>query len=385
MQLTKHDPDSEKMLANMDQASYALGQARSIAEIKHVHDIAEAAKRYAKAADLCNEAYVMASVVAADARRKAGEMLMQLEKGQGGRPEKNTCARAQVSEYNEVLHEINLPRFTAAKWQQEARVPDDVYQDIKQNALDNGKELSQRNVLKVVKDIEFEKRQDDFQKPIGNTSTVAVCYHGNCLDYLKTDIPMIDLLLTDPPYAMDYKSGWNDWDKIHNDKRSDTSPLLDEAFKRAKTKLADDAHIYVFGNPNEIETVKPIFTKYFVLKNILIWDRNVIGMGDLKTYGRSYDVIYFGYNKTWKDLNGTRDRDVLEFNRVSPNELTHPTEKPASILEYIIKKSTNEGGNVLDPFAGSCTTLKAANDLGRNAYGSELENKYIPSWILTKA
>ena len=128
--------------------------------------------------------------------------------------------------------------------------------------------------------------------------------------------------------------------------------------------------------------IRPVFEKHFVLKNILIWDRGVIGVGDLATYGRSYDVIYFGYYKDWKNLNGIRDRDVLSFNRMSPGNMTHPTEKPLDVLEYIIKKSSNEGDFVLDPFAGSCSTLRAAKNMGRNAYGFELEEKYVPTWMI---
>jgi site-specific DNA-methyltransferase (adenine-specific) len=237
-----------------------------------------------------------------------------------------------------------------------------------------------REVKKDEKRSNFIDKKNTFEAQSSKTG-MAYCYHGNCLDYLNSDMPKIDLLLSDPPYAIDYKSGWNDWDRIDNDKRSDTLELLDKSFSLAKNKLADDAHIYIFGSPYEIESVKPIFEKYFKLKNILIWDRGVIGMGDLKTFGRSYDVIYFGYNKTWKELSGVRDRDILQYGRVSPGELMHPTEKPIPLLEYLIKKSTNEGDNILDPFAGSCSTLMAATNLGRNSFGSELQSKYIPLWI----
>lgn len=226
------------------------------------------------------------------------------------------------------------------------------------------------------------ERKQAFDAVVTEKNTFATCYNGSCLDYLKQFGGKIDLVLTDPPYAMDYKSGWNDWDKIQGDKRDDTLALLDECFSLMKKNMKPDAHIYVFGNPNEMSAIQPIFERYYKLKNILIWDRRVIGMGDLKTYGRSYDVVYFGYNEEWKDLNGTRDRDILSFNRVSPGELIHPTEKPMDMLKYLIKKSSNEEDVVFDPFAGSCSTLKASHELNRNSYGCELENKYIPKWML---
>lgn len=231
----------------------------------------------------------------------------------------------------------------------------------------------------------FKQKKNEFAKELDISIADSFCYNGSCLDYLQGDsIDKIDLLLTDPPYAMDYKSGWNNWDKIDGDVRGDTVNLLDACFSLCQQKMNDDAHVYVFGNPNEIEYVKPIFERYFNLKNILVWDRQVIGMGDLKSYGRSYDIIYFGYNKEWKDLNGTRERDVLNYKRVSPNELIHPTEKPDDILKYLIKKSSNEGDKVFDPFAGSCSTIRNAFELNRNAYGCELQNKYIPEWMSKK-
>jgi DNA modification methylase len=244
-----------------------------------------------------------------------------------------------------------------------------------------------KEIKKEEKQNNFETNKANFEKEVISTKEYLPKYFiGNSIDVLKKEpINKISLLLSDPPYGMDFKSGFDydkKWDKIDNDKIEDTIPILDSVFYEAKKHLLPNAHIYIFGNPFEIENIKPVFEKYFKLKNILIWDREVIGMGDLKTYGRSYDIILFGYNEKWKDLNGTRDRDILRFNRVAPNNLKHPTEKPLDILEYLIKKSSNEGEYILDPFAGSFTTCEAAMNLNRNSYGIELQNKYLPEWMM---
>jgi len=252
----------------------------------------------------------------------------------------------------------------------------------------------QMSINEAYKEIKKEEKQNNFQinkanfeKEIISTKEYLPKYFiGNSIEVLKKEpLNKISLLLSDPPYGMDFKSGFdydNKWDKIDNDKIEDTISILDSVFYEAKKHLLADAHIYIFGNPFEIENIKPVFERYFKLKNILIWDREVIGMGDLKTYGRSYDIILFGYNEKWKDLKGTRDRDILRFNRIAPNNLKHPTEKPLDILEYLIKKSTNEGEYILDPFAGSFTTCEAAMNLNRNSYGIELQNKYLPKWMI---
>jgi len=56
----------------------------------------------------------------------------------------------------------------------------------------------------------------------------------------------------------------------------------------------------------------------------------------------------------------------------------HPTVKPQALMKYLITLITPKGGTVLDPFAGSGSTLVAANDLGFNYIGIELTPEYIP-------
>jgi len=234
-----------------------------------------------------------------------------------------------------------------------------------------------QDIKKEEKRENFERKKNEFEKEIIPINTEQIIIYGNSIDVLPTlETKIYDLLLTDPPYGMDFKSGWNDKDKIKNDKIEDTIILFENVLKNAVPLLKDDAHFYLFGNIDYLPQIKPIIEKYLNLKNILIWDRKVIGMGDLKTYGFSYDIIYFGYNKFFKELNGTRDRDILSFNRVDPSKNIHPTEKPIELLEYLIKKSTNENDKILEPFAGGGSTLLACKNTNRKATGIEIEEKY---------
>jgi DNA modification methylase len=234
-----------------------------------------------------------------------------------------------------------------------------------------------QEIKKEEKKINFEQKKAEFEKPIEIINTNQVILLGDSIETLPNlQKNSFDLLLSDPPYGMDFKSGWNDKEKIANDKIEDTITLFEDVLKECVPLLKDDAHFYLFGNIDFLPEIKPIIEKYLNLKNILIWDRKVIGMGDLKTYGFSYDIVYFGYNKKWKDLNGTRDRDILQFNRVTPAANIHPTEKPIDLLEYLIKKSTKENDNILDPFAGGGSTLLACKNTNRRATGIEIEEKY---------
>jgi site-specific DNA-methyltransferase (adenine-specific) len=238
-------------------------------------------------------------------------------------------------------------------------------------------EIIIQEIKKEEKKINFEQKKAEFEKPIEIINTNQIIILGDSKEILPTlELKTFDLLLSDPPYGMDFKSGWNDKEKIANDKIEDTITLFENVLKECVPLLKDDAHFYLFGNIDFLSEIKPIIEKYLNLKNILIWDRKVIGMGDLKTYGFSYDIVYFGYNKKWKDLNGTRDRDILQFNRVTPSANIHPTEKPIDLLEYLIKKSTKENDNILDPFAGGGSTLVACKNTNRLATGIEIEEQY---------
>jgi len=290
------------------------------------------------------------------------------------------CQKSDKSESIDTKKEIaniaNVSHDTIAKVKKiQEKAPEEVKEKLSSGEVSINQ--AYQEIKKAEKKANFEQKKAEFEKPIEVINTKQIIIHGDSIEVLPTlEKATYDLLLSDPPYGMDFKSGWNNKEKIANDKIEDTTILFENVLKESVPLLKDDAHFYLFGNINFIGEIKPIIEKYLNLKNILIWDRKVIGMGDLKSYGNSYDIIYFGYNKVWKDLNGTRDRDLLSYSRIDPAKNIHPTEKPLDILEYLIKKSSNESDKVLEPFAGGGSTLLACKNLNRRATGIEIEEKY---------
>ena len=278
------------------------------------------------------------------------------------------------------LSDFGISKNESSAFQKIASLPKETFEKEIETAKEESTEknkLTQRRILKVAKLILREKKNNEFNKKIIIKNHTPKIYLGDSAKVLnEVEDKSIDLLLTDPPYGMDFKSGWNKKEKIKNDALNETITLLDNVLEKTKNKLKDDAHFYLFGNIKYLEYIKPIISKHLNIKDILIWDRCVIGMGDLNSYGNSYDIIYFGYNKVWKNLNGIRERNVLKYERVVPNEMQHPTEKPRELLEYLIKKSTSENEIVLDPFAGGGSTLLASSNTNRKSIGIELEKKY---------
>ena len=206
--------------------------------------------------------------------------------------------------------------------------------------------------------------------------------HGDCLEEmmkLADDGVKVDMICTDPPYLMNYKTGRRK-DKTHdfckpiaNDTNfeliKDIMPLLFEL-------LNQDGAIYMFCNANHIDYFKQQIEQHFTLKNILIWVKNNWSAGDLKgAYAKQTEFILYAV-KGRHVLNGARDTDTLYYNRVVGNMQLHQNQKPVDLCKYLINKSSNENDVVLDCFMGSGSTGVACLQTNRNFIGIELEEKY---------
>lgn len=199
---------------------------------------------------------------------------------------------------------------------------------------------------------------------------------GDCLE-LMDEIPnkSVDLILTDSPYGFGYQS---------NMKKNKDLPMfydrntswLNEWLYKANKILKDDGHLYMFAPVQKIDEFKQKIENFFIIKNILVWDKNGFGMGDLYgQYAPSYEFIIFAVKEQGRKLNGKRERDVLKFAKCKPE--FHPTQKPVDLLKYLIEKSSNENDVVLDSFMGSGSTGVAAKALNRNFIGIELDENYF--------
>ena len=76
-----------------------------------------------------------------------------------------------------------------------------------------------------------------------------------------------------------------------------------------------------------------------------------------------------------RKLNGGRDTNILHFDRVANGSLLHSCEKPIDMLRFLVRKSTMPGEMVIDPFAGSGSTLVACKQEGRAYWGCELDTE----------
>lgn len=199
-------------------------------------------------------------------------------------------------------------------------------------------------------------------------------YNMDCLDGLRQlESSSADCFITDPPYGMSFQSGYRQvkHKKIEGD--DDLYWLSFLAYQMERI-LKPNTHAYVFCSHHNIELFLSEFRKRFTIKNVLVWQKNNTGMGDLSgDYAPKYEFIIY-LNKGKRDLNGRRDSNILNFSRTD-NEL-HPTQKPIDLIRFLIEKSTNKGDLVIDPFLGSGTSAEACKQLSRNFIGFEVDEGY---------
>lgn len=189
----------------------------------------------------------------------------------------------------------------------------------------------------------------------------------------------VDLVVTDPPYLMNYRSNRRvkseKFKHIAND--VDSHGLISDYLAECHRVLKDDTAIYVFCSWHHIDFFKTEFERHFKLKNVIVWNKNNHGSGDLKgAYAPKHEFILYGH-KGRSLFREKRIPDVIDCAKIPSAKLTHPTEKPRDLLDIFIRNSSDIGDVVLDGFAGTGSLPIAAKAAGRNFIGFELDAGYV--------
>jgi site-specific DNA-methyltransferase (adenine-specific) len=214
-------------------------------------------------------------------------------------------------------------------------------------------------------------------KPYYQDEAVTL-YHGDARDVLPDLADEVDLVLTDPPYGQQFAGAGVMTAKanVRADGARQGVRVARQVLFCAGERMKPDAHALVFCHWESWPDFYDACSALFPIKSGLIWHKDRGGMGDTEMeYSRDYEVILFGAHGR-RPIAGRRDGAVIKGFPPVGSSREHPTEKPIPLLKYLIEKHAPAGGLVLDPFAGSGTTLRAAKDLGRRAIGIEIEERY---------
>ena len=206
-----------------------------------------------------------------------------------------------------------------------------------------------------------------------------MCGDATSADDVNTlmDGATANLILTDPPYGVSFKS--SSGLTIQNDsiKDEDFYNFLLASFKNMADHLEKGGSAYVFHADTEGLNFRRAFVDAgFHLAGCCIWvkDSLVLGRSD---YQWQHEPILYGFMQNGKHRWYSDRKQTTIWNYAKPKRnANHPTSKPLDLLSYPIGNSTQANSVVIDTFGGSGSTLMACEKMNRICYTMELDEKY---------
>ena len=186
-----------------------------------------------------------------------------------------------------------------------------------------------------------------------------------------------NLILTDPPYGVSFKS--SSGLTIQNDSMKDEEfyHFLLDSFRNMADHLEKGGAAYVFHADTEGLNFRRAFIDAgFHLAGCCIWvkDSLVLGRSD---YQWQHEPILYGFLPNGKHPWYSDRKQTTIWNFAKPKRnANHPTSKPLDLLGYPIRNSTQENAIVVDTFGGSGSTIMACEQTNRTCFTMELDEKY---------
>lgn len=186
----------------------------------------------------------------------------------------------------------------------------------------------------------------------------------------------IDVLLTDPPYGIKAENFGGGHSLLTHEYQDDAEHAIDttaQMLQLAAPCLKEDAHVYLFCDIEHFLALRGLCQDlgWRTWRTPLIWVKTVHGLPPDPDYGpaRAYEMVLYAIAGDRKTMQ--HSRDTLTYGP-APNKI-HPAQKPVPLLADLLKRSAHTGDTVLDPFAGSGSTILAAKELNLKAYAFEID------------
>ena len=189
----------------------------------------------------------------------------------------------------------------------------------------------------------------------------------------------VDMVLTDPPYNVNYQGKNDKGLTIQNDKMKDGDfrAFLSKVYVNLFVSMKEGAPIYVFHSDMEDHNFKEaLMDAGLKIAQCLIWKKNQKTFGR-RDYNWKHEPILYG----WKEgaahpwYSDRCQTSIVEFDN-PPTSAEHPTMKPVEMLTYFLGNSSKKGDLVWDSFLGSGSTLIACERIGRRCAGLEIDPHY---------
>ena len=200
----------------------------------------------------------------------------------------------------------------------------------------------------------------------------------------------VDLVFTDPPFAIALDKGGvkakEAWaGKVYDDEMQHVLNTISLVVKECYRILKDNRHMYIWFGIQHYQYLFDLLVQTGFNVNAVpcVWSKkggSGAGGSDY-AYSSNYELCFFCM-KGRRSLNKLGQPNVWEEPRLAPQRKVHPTEKPTSLIRRCIEQSSNAGELVIDPFAGSGSTLIAGLECKRRVWGCEIDKEYYSQIVL---
>lgn len=317
-----------------------------------------------------------------DAEVRLGEILNAMPKAKNQYKSASNSAVTSISTKEQAIKELGFDKMQVSRFQTLA-VNKDLVEQIKQEARDADDLPTRTAVLQAAKARSFNEQREAFVQKVMDArinSKHEHCYmHGDAIEKLKElQDGSIDIVITDPPYGISYKSNRSQHDNaitkrgLLNDERDNAFDVLNATCEILQHKCAQNSHLYFFCSWSVFSEFERIIGKYFTIKTPIVWDKGNKGSGDLENdWGNQTEIIIFCV-KGKKTIN-CRKGNIISVPRLHSSKMVHPTQKPLDVINELLEVSYFDGDFVVDPFMGSGTTIHACNKRNIKSLGIELD------------
>lgn len=244
-----------------------------------------------------------------------------------------------------------------------------------------------------VREVKLIEKKEKLERLVegGHITLVNDFKNGDCLALIK-DLAdkSVDCVVCDPPYGVDKvtdlatgndryskMTGYRTMKLAHNLDLVSILSLLEKLAPELARVLKDGSHFYMFCAVQYTGAFIRVLEPHLEFQPpMLVWDR---GKPTTPGFGYNYinrcETIIYGYKPPRTRRLNSSKYNVLVHPEVPKSMRIYPTEKPVSLLRELIEQSTNVGEIVLDPFAGSASTLLACTAAGRRGIGFEIDKE----------
>ncbi len=294
--------ESSTSMVKLDGAVKALAEASSLEDVKHIADVAEAARAYAKAARLGLKAQNRAAEIHLRAQRKAGEMLATMDIHGGDR-------KSRLHDATLKLSDLGIDKFQSHRWQRLASVPEEEFEEHLQEIRQAHREITTASVLALGRGTPSVARNETNQRVASDSQWQALVDSGT----------RFGTIYADPP-----------WDDEHHDPRMTVVQLCSLPVAAI---AADSAHLHLWATDDDLFDAKRIIQAWgFDYAGCFVWVKPEANTSQY--WGAGHEFLLLGVRgscsfldrslKSWAEIEQTQDghkpeavRQLIE--RVSPS------------------------------------------------------------------